>query len=179
MAVASAARRLRSNRPRRIRGDAGEAAAEARAFGWRQHVGEAGEFGRKLTVKGGRRVRPAGRERDGQRAPVAGHGGPRDQAAAFGPVGQAGERGLLDAEQAGQAKVALVIDDLVSTSPWTPRFLRVYGTAELIERPGQFGSGAYMRITPDTSWSWNLAGRPYGEGALQSGPRRTVHRSGQ
>jgi pyridoxamine 5'-phosphate oxidase family protein len=81
--------------------------------------------------------------------------------------------------RAGQAKVALVIDDLVSTSPWTPRFLRVYGTAELIERPGQFGSGAYMRITPDTSWSWNLAGRPYGEGALQSGPRRTVHRSGQ
>ena len=81
--------------------------------------------------------------------------------------------------RAGRAKVALVIDDLVSTSPWTPRFLRVYGTAELIERPGQLGSDAYMRITPDISWSWNLDGRPYGEGALQSGPRRTVHRSGQ
>src|SRR6202000_2665461 len=28
--------------------------------------------------------------------------------------------------QAGQTKVALVVDDLVSTNPWTPRFLRVY-----------------------------------------------------
>ena len=79
--------------------------------------------------------------------------------------------------KAGQAKVALVVDDLVSTDPWTPRFLRVYGTAELTERPGQFGSGRYMRITPEISWSWNLDGRPYGGGgAVQSGPRRTVHR---
>ena len=78
--------------------------------------------------------------------------------------------------QAGHPKVALVIDDLVSTSPWTPRFLRVYGTAELVERPGQFGPGIYMRITPEISWSWNLDGRPYGDDALQAGPRRTVHR---
>ncbi len=42
--------------------------------------------------------------------------------------------------KAGQVKVALVVDDLVSTDPWTPRFLRVYGTAELTERPGQFGA---------------------------------------
>jgi pyridoxamine 5'-phosphate oxidase family protein len=75
--------------------------------------------------------------------------------------------------EAGQAKVALVVDDLVSTDPWTPRGLRVYGTAELIEREGMFGPGAYMRITPEISWSWNLAGQPYGSG---SGPRRTVHR---
>ncbi len=77
--------------------------------------------------------------------------------------------------QAGRPKVALVIDDLVSTNPWSPRFLRVYGTAELIERPGQFGSGAYMRITPEISWSWNLEGRPMSDEAVQSGPRRTVH----
>jgi len=76
--------------------------------------------------------------------------------------------------EAGQAKVALVVDDLVSTDPWTPRGLRVYGMAELIERPGRFGPGAYMRITPEISWSWNLAGQPYGAG--QQGPRRTVHR---
>ena len=78
--------------------------------------------------------------------------------------------------KAGHTKVALVVDDLVSTSPWTPRFLRVYGTGELVERAGQFGSGAYLRITPDISWSWNLDGRPFGDDALQSGPRRTVHR---
>jgi pyridoxamine 5'-phosphate oxidase family protein len=81
--------------------------------------------------------------------------------------------------QAGHAKVALVVDDLVSTDPWTPRFLRVYGTAELMERPGRFGPGTYMRITPEISWSWNLEGRPYGDDALPHGPRRTVHRSGQ
>jgi len=77
----------------------------------------------------------------------------------------------------GQTKVALVIDDLVSTSPWSPRFLRVYGTAELIERPGRFGPGAYMRITPEISWSWNLEGRPMSDEAVESGPRRTVHRT--
>jgi pyridoxamine 5'-phosphate oxidase family protein len=78
--------------------------------------------------------------------------------------------------QAGHAKVALVVDDLVSTDPWTPRFLRVYGTAERMERPGRFGPGTYLRITPEISWSWNLEGRPYGDDALRQGPRRTVHR---
>ena len=29
--------------------------------------------------------------------------------------------------KAGHAKVALVVDDLVSVDPWTPRLLRVYG----------------------------------------------------
>ena len=61
--------------------------------------------------------------------------------------------------QAGNAKVALVVDDLVSANPWTPRYLRIYGTAELVERQGQFGAAAYMRITPAISWSFNLAGR--------------------
>ena len=74
--------------------------------------------------------------------------------------------------QAGQTQVALVIDDLVSTDPWTPRGLRVYGTAELMQRDGRFGPGTYMRITPDISWSWNLEGRAYSSG---SRPRRTVH----
>jgi pyridoxamine 5'-phosphate oxidase family protein len=78
--------------------------------------------------------------------------------------------------QAGHAKVALVVDDLVSTNPWTPRGLRVYGTAELTERPGQFGSGAYMRITPDVSWSWNLAGHAFNDDSRGSGSRRAVHR---
>lgn len=79
--------------------------------------------------------------------------------------------------RAGNEKVALVVDDLVATNPWTPRFMRIYGTDELIERQGQFGPGPYMRITPAISWSWNLAGRPVGEeGPDPRGPRRTVHR---
>jgi pyridoxamine 5'-phosphate oxidase family protein len=79
--------------------------------------------------------------------------------------------------RAGNDKVALAIDDLVSTDPWTPRFMRIYGTAELIERQGRFGSGAYMRITPTVSWSWNLDGRSFSHDADQFAPRRTVHGS--
>lgn len=79
--------------------------------------------------------------------------------------------------EAGNGKVAIVIDDLVSTDPWTPRFLRIYGTAELVERQGQFGRAPYLRITPTLSWSWNLDGRPFGHGSddNQFRPRRTVH----
>jgi pyridoxamine 5'-phosphate oxidase family protein len=43
--------------------------------------------------------------------------------------------------QAGNTKVALVIDDLASVNPWSPRYLRIYGTAALVQRHGQFGPG--------------------------------------
>jgi pyridoxamine 5'-phosphate oxidase family protein len=76
--------------------------------------------------------------------------------------------------RAGNTHVALVIDDLVSANPWTPRYLRIYGNAELVERPGQFGPAAYMQITPTISWSFNLAGRPF-SGAGDLDVRRTVH----
>ena len=76
--------------------------------------------------------------------------------------------------QAGNTKVALVIDDLASVRPWSPRYLRIYGTAELVERPGQFGPGPYMRITPTVSWSFNLDGRSFTHDR-EVVPRRTVH----
>jgi pyridoxamine 5'-phosphate oxidase family protein len=80
--------------------------------------------------------------------------------------------------RAGQHKVALVIDDLVSVDPWTPRFVRVYGIAEAVERDGRFGPGTYLRITPTISWSWNLAGKPVVDQATAAAlrVRRTVHR---
>ncbi len=82
--------------------------------------------------------------------------------------------------QAGHAKVALVVDDLVSTRPWTPRFLRIYGTAEVVERDGYVGPRTYLRITPTVSWSWNLDTRPFTGEALEVHPKprvtRTVHR---
>lgn len=71
----------------------------------------------------------------------------------------------------GNNKIALVIDDLVSTQPWTPRYLRVYGTAEVVE-----GTQTYLRITPEVSWSWNLGGQPLGQGGADTPPHRTVHR---
>jgi pyridoxamine 5'-phosphate oxidase family protein len=77
---------------------------------------------------------------------------------------------------AGNEKVALVVDDLVSTDPWTPRFFRAYGTAEAITREGRFGPATYLRITPTVSWSWNLGGLPFDESEGQTfGPRRAVH----
>ncbi|HXL95389.1 MAG TPA: PPOX class F420-dependent oxidoreductase [Streptosporangiaceae bacterium] len=72
--------------------------------------------------------------------------------------------------QAGNDKVAFVIDDLTSTDPWIPRFLRLYGTAELVDRDSQ----PILKITPVTSWSFNLEGRPLDE-ARSGGLRRTVH----
>ncbi|WP_433012945.1 PPOX class F420-dependent oxidoreductase [Kribbella sp. CA-294648] len=77
--------------------------------------------------------------------------------------------------RAGQEKVALVIDDLVSIDPWSPRFLRVYGTAEVVERSGMFGAGVYLRITPTISWSWHLDGRPLSGEDDTFVPRRTKH----
>ncbi|MEO3858164.1 PPOX class F420-dependent oxidoreductase [Acrocarpospora sp. B8E8] len=78
--------------------------------------------------------------------------------------------------QAGHTKVALVIDDLPSANPWTPRYLRIYGEAELVERQGQFGPAAYMRITPTLSWSFNLEGLPFAHDR-EVKVRRTVHDS--
>jgi pyridoxamine 5'-phosphate oxidase family protein len=78
--------------------------------------------------------------------------------------------------RAGNTKVALVIDDLVSANPWTPRYLRIYGNAELTERQGQFGPGGYLRITPTISWSFNLEGLPFTHDR-EVNVRRTVHQA--
>jgi pyridoxamine 5'-phosphate oxidase family protein len=109
-------------------------------------------------------VSAVGFEFDGTHLYVGGHGDPA-RTRKFRNV------------RAGNAKVALVIDDLPSTRPWIARGLRVYGTAELVERQGQLGSGTYMRITPTISWSWNLAGRSFDDPDFEPGPRRTVHQA--
>lgn len=76
----------------------------------------------------------------------------------------------------GNAKVSLIIDDLASRSPWAPRFLRIYGVAQLEQRTGAFGAGMYLRIRPEISWSWNLGGLPYsGTHNSDAGTRKTVH----
>jgi pyridoxamine 5'-phosphate oxidase family protein len=75
----------------------------------------------------------------------------------------------------GHTKVALVFDDLASVDPWAPRFVRIYGTADMVERTGYIGTGTYMRIKPETSWAGNLAGRPYGGSHGYAPPTRTTH----
>jgi len=73
---------------------------------------------------------------------------------------------------AGNHLVALVVDDLVTTTPWAPRFVRVYGRANVVQRDGE--SGEVLEITPTVSWSWNLEGQEFSAGK-NFGPRRTVH----
>jgi pyridoxamine 5'-phosphate oxidase family protein len=75
--------------------------------------------------------------------------------------------------QAGNTKVALVVDDLASVQPWAPRYLRVYGTAELVERNTRFGLIPVMKITPLISWSINLTGQALRDGNLT--PHKTIH----
>ena len=56
----------------------------------------------------------------------------------------------------GQRKVSLLIDDLKSLRPWQPRGIRIYGTAEVVQRQGHLGQGSYLGITPTVSWSWGI-----------------------
>jgi pyridoxamine 5'-phosphate oxidase family protein len=71
-------------------------------------------------------------------------------------------------------KVAIVIDDLASTDPWTPRGVEVRGTAELhdaggAERFGRAGmDGAWIRIVPERVASWGLEGYAFSEAGRRS-----------
>ncbi|MFI7060204.1 PPOX class F420-dependent oxidoreductase [Kribbella sp. NPDC050124] len=80
----------------------------------------------------------------------------------------------------GNTKVAIIIDDLASTRPWSPRYLRIYGDAELVERPGLRGPVQVMKVTPRVSWSINLDGK-LSVGSDHRGsfaPRKTIHHAG-
>jgi pyridoxamine 5'-phosphate oxidase family protein len=77
--------------------------------------------------------------------------------------------------KAGQDKVALVIDDVVADGDWAPRYLRVYGTAELVERDTPVGRQQVIKLTPTVSWSFNLDARPLAEAFGSGGAHRTVH----
>jgi pyridoxamine 5'-phosphate oxidase family protein len=57
---------------------------------------------------------------------------------------------------AGNRQVALVVDDLPSINPWTPRGIKVHGTAEIVQRDGSLGPGEYLTITPVVSLSWGI-----------------------
>ena len=57
------------------------------------------------------------------------------------------------------AQVALVIDDLVSTDPWTVRGLEIRGTAVAlsdVDPPVPFMSREVIRITPTWVAAWGL-----------------------
>lgn len=49
-------------------------------------------------------------------------------------------------------RVAIVIDDVVSVSPWRARGVELRGIAEVLEEGGR----PYVRITPSWKTSWGL-----------------------
>lgn len=65
-------------------------------------------------------------------------------------------------------RIALVIDDLASVNPWTPRGIEVRGRAELHADGGQkFGPGwdkAWIRIVPQRIVSWGIEGAAFSAG---------------
>jgi pyridoxamine 5'-phosphate oxidase family protein len=64
---------------------------------------------------------------------------------------------------AGNSRVSIVIDDMVSVDPWRPRGIRIQGEAEIVKRKGMFGEGRYFRITPRVSISWGIGTSKGGE----------------
>ena len=84
--------------------------------------------------------------------------------------------GSTATSRTGTPRSRFVIDDLASVQPWIPRYLRVYGEADLVEREGRFGPAHYLRITPTVSWSFNLEGRPFTHDEKVT-TTRTVHTS--
>jgi pyridoxamine 5'-phosphate oxidase family protein len=57
---------------------------------------------------------------------------------------------------AANGKVAFVVDDIVSFSPWVVRCLEIRGTAEARTDDGPEGSGDVIRIHPRRIISWGL-----------------------
>lgn len=66
-------------------------------------------------------------------------------------------------------RIAVVVDDLVSMSPWTPRGIEVRGRAELNEHGGhqRFGGGGWdnvwIRVVPERIISWGINGPSFSE----------------
>jgi pyridoxamine 5'-phosphate oxidase family protein len=56
----------------------------------------------------------------------------------------------------GNARVSLVVDDLVSVQPWKVRGIKILGDAEIVDHKGIFGPGKYLRIKPRVSVSWGV-----------------------
>jgi len=65
-------------------------------------------------------------------------------------------------------RATIVVDELVSTDPWTPRGVKVRGAATVEEHDG----GLQIRIVPEVIWSWGI--NPDAATHFASIERRTV-----
>lgn len=62
------------------------------------------------------------------------------------------EKSLKYRNMASEQRVALVVDEIVSFSPWRARGLEIRGVAEVLQERGH----SYVRITPARKASWGL-----------------------
>lgn len=69
-------------------------------------------------------------------------------------------------------RIALVVDDLASVNPWTPRGIEIRGRAELHTDGGdKFGPGwdsVWIRIVPQRIVSWGIEGAAFSAGGRKS-----------
>lgn len=64
----------------------------------------------------------------------------------------------------GNAKVALVLDDVTSHDPWRARGVKVFGTAEVVQRPQDYAKEPWLKITPTVHWSWGIEAEVFIDG---------------
>lgn len=66
---------------------------------------------------------------------------------------------------AGKSKVALVIDDFIPPEEGLPgiRGIRIYGRAEPVIHDGGHGPAPHLKVTPTTTWSWDIESPAFGE----------------
>lgn len=92
---------------------------------------------------------------------------------------------------AGNSNVAFFLEERNEATPFLLKWMRIYGTADIVERKGRFDSvetyGAenrdsskYIRITPSISWGFNLVGRMFEDFDVENykdraSVRRNVH----
>lgn len=62
--------------------------------------------------------------------------------------------------KAGNASVALVIDDLASEQPWRARGIKIHGKAEIVEINGRLT----LAVHPQRLWSWGMEGMTFKDG---------------
>src|SRR5712691_4795813 len=88
---------------------------------------------------------------------------PHGEAIEVGGHGLSGSKKWRDLQ--ANPRIAVVIDDLESVNPWTPRGIEVRGRAELHSEGGEkFGPGwgaAWIRIVPRRIVSWGIEGRAF------------------
>lgn len=120
-------------------------------------------------------------QRLGRLATVGSDGSPHVVPVGFrlganGSAIEVGGHGLSDSKKwrdlHANAQVAIVVDDLASTNPWTPRGIEVRGRAELHDDGGQkFGPGwdsAWIRIVPRRIVSWGIDGEAFSRGGRKA-----------